>query len=115
MESILRALAQDLLDRGKIDVSECFIDGTFVGAKKGGLGVVSKPRQFEKTTMNKNKCTEILQHHRNRTSFLKKARREFPVICVVNVRNGEKFFAAALESVFSQTLRSDSCCRQLQY
>ena len=37
MESILRALAQDLLDRGKIDVSECFIDGTFVGAKKGDL------------------------------------------------------------------------------
>jgi hypothetical protein len=33
---LLRALAQDLKERGGIDVSECFIDGTFAGAKKGG-------------------------------------------------------------------------------
>jgi transposase len=33
---ILRALANDLKERGGIDVSETFIDGTFVGAKKGG-------------------------------------------------------------------------------
>ena len=35
-ERILEALAKDLRDRGKLDLSECFIDGTFVVAKKGG-------------------------------------------------------------------------------
>ena len=33
----LTALAQDMEQRGKINVSECFIDGTFSSAKKGGL------------------------------------------------------------------------------
>ncbi len=33
--SILEALATDLRDRGKFDLSECFIDATFVVAKKG--------------------------------------------------------------------------------
>lgn len=32
---ILEALAEDLRDRGDIDLTECFIDGTFAGAKKG--------------------------------------------------------------------------------
>jgi transposase len=35
-ERILEALARDLKERGKLDLSECFIDGTFVVAKKGG-------------------------------------------------------------------------------
>ena len=35
LDEILRALAEDLRDRGGLDLSECFIDGTFVGAKKG--------------------------------------------------------------------------------
>lgn len=35
MEKIIRALARDLKKRGKIDLTECFIDGTFVVAKKG--------------------------------------------------------------------------------
>jgi transposase len=35
LERILVALATDLQERGGIDVSECFVDGTFVGAKKG--------------------------------------------------------------------------------
>ena len=34
-ERILEALARDLKARGKLDLSECFIDGTFVVAKKG--------------------------------------------------------------------------------
>lgn len=37
MKRILKAIAKDLKERGKIDVRECFIDGTFSGAKKGGL------------------------------------------------------------------------------
>lgn len=32
---VLRALAFDLKDRGGLDLSECFVDGTFVEAKKG--------------------------------------------------------------------------------
>ena len=36
LRSILRALAEDLHVRGKLDLSETFIDGTFAGAKKGG-------------------------------------------------------------------------------
>jgi transposase len=35
LEKILLALAQDLKDRGGLDLRECFIDGTFVPAKKG--------------------------------------------------------------------------------
>ena len=35
-EGILTALAKDMEKRGKIDVKECFIDGTFASAKKGG-------------------------------------------------------------------------------
>ena len=37
LEKVLRALAEDLRDRGKLDLQECFIDGSFVPAKKGGL------------------------------------------------------------------------------
>jgi transposase len=36
LEQVLLAVAQDLKDRGGIDLRECFIDGTFVPAKKGG-------------------------------------------------------------------------------
>jgi transposase len=35
-EEILAVLAGDLKERGALDLSECFIDGTFVSAKKGG-------------------------------------------------------------------------------
>lgn len=35
-EQLLIMLAEDLQDRGKLDLKECFIDGTFVPAKKGG-------------------------------------------------------------------------------
>jgi transposase len=35
LRSVLEALAEDLRARGELDLSECFIDGTFVVAKKG--------------------------------------------------------------------------------
>lgn len=38
METILRALARDLQERGGLDIKECFVDGTFVAAKKGAMG-----------------------------------------------------------------------------
>lgn len=37
-EHVLRTLLQDLKERGDLDLSECFIDGTFVIAKKGATG-----------------------------------------------------------------------------
>jgi transposase len=38
LDQIFRALAQDLHERGGLDLSECFIEGTFVVAKKGAPG-----------------------------------------------------------------------------
>jgi transposase len=35
LKCVLAALAKNLRQRGGLDLSECFIDGTFVGAKKG--------------------------------------------------------------------------------
>ena len=37
LRNILEALARDLHERGEIDLKECFIDGSFIGAKKGDL------------------------------------------------------------------------------
>ena len=42
LESILKALAEDLKQRGKLDLEECFIDGTFIPAKKGD-SVLERP------------------------------------------------------------------------
>ena len=36
-EKIQKALAEDLARRGKIDVTEAFIDGSFAAAKKGAI------------------------------------------------------------------------------
>jgi len=38
LQAILEALARDLEERARINLSECFIDGTFVVAKKGAPG-----------------------------------------------------------------------------
>ena len=37
LRQILEGLAEDLRSRGKLDLSECFIDAAFVAAKKGAL------------------------------------------------------------------------------
>jgi len=37
-ETILRKLVEDVKERGGLDLTECFIDGTFVIAKKGAQG-----------------------------------------------------------------------------
>lgn len=36
IEEVLRALAEHLEEVGGLDLKECFVDGTFVPAKKGG-------------------------------------------------------------------------------
>jgi len=52
---ILRALVADLRDRGKVDLRESFIDGSFAGAKKGALEFVKRsaekgPRSWQLQT-----------------------------------------------------------------
>ena len=44
MRRILCALADDLRDRGKLGVSECFVDATFASAKKGAMESATPPR-----------------------------------------------------------------------
>jgi transposase len=53
---ILWTIAKDLKDRGKIDITECFIDGTFSSAKKGGyilkkLNEAKGPRSWQSQTL----------------------------------------------------------------
>ena len=37
LDRLLQRLAEDLRDRGKLDLTEAFVDATFAGAKKGAL------------------------------------------------------------------------------
>ena len=37
LAAVLQGLARDLHERGGLDLSECFIDGSFTAAKKGAL------------------------------------------------------------------------------
>ena len=39
LERVLLGLAQHLKDAGGLDLKECFVDGTFVPAKKGGAAL----------------------------------------------------------------------------
>src|SRR5436190_8142576 len=39
LRQVLQALAQDLKERGGLDLSESFIDGSFAPAKKGGFAL----------------------------------------------------------------------------
>ena len=55
LEKVLWALAEDLKDRGGLDLSECFIDGTFAPAKKGALALARPseakgPRSWQSQT-----------------------------------------------------------------
>ena len=52
LERILRALAEDLRDRGKLDLTEAFIDGSHAGAKRGALllgslAAAKRPRSWQ--------------------------------------------------------------------
>jgi transposase len=53
---VLKALAEDLRTRGKIDLTEAFIDGTHVGAKRGARSselrdVALQPRSWQSQTV----------------------------------------------------------------
>ena len=70
MRSILETLARDLEQRGQIDLSECFIDGTFVVAKEG-VPTLARPsgakvrRSWLLLTLQvfQSECTRLLLLH----------------------------------------------------
>ena len=45
LERLLRRLAEDLHDRGKVNLTEAFIDGTHAGAKRGAADVDARTRR----------------------------------------------------------------------
>jgi len=52
LDRILAALAKDLHERGKVDLTEAFIDGSHAGAKKGALllarlDAAKRPRSWQ--------------------------------------------------------------------
>lgn len=56
MRKVVEALARDLTERGDVDLSECFIDGSFCMAKKGALLLarlrkVRAPRSWQSRTL----------------------------------------------------------------
>src|SRR5881227_2571042 len=55
LDRLLQRLAEDLRDRGKIDLSEAFVDATFASANKGALKSVQRvvakaPRSWRSAT-----------------------------------------------------------------
>ena len=74
---ILAALATDLQERGEIDVSECFVDGTFVGAKKGadawekpsGARVRSSWQWQTVMVFHSPYAQQVLRHMKSRSSI----------------------------------------------
>lgn len=55
LEQVLLAVAQDLKDRGGLDLTEAFVDGSFAPAKKGGsawerLNAARAPRSWQLQT-----------------------------------------------------------------
>ncbi|MEE8201375.1 MAG: IS5 family transposase [Candidatus Acidoferrales bacterium] len=48
LERVLKALAEDLVRRGKLDLSETFIDGSFASAKKGAVTFLIPPVRVAK-------------------------------------------------------------------
>jgi transposase len=75
LDRLLRRLAEDLRDRGKIDLTETFVDATFAGAKKGGpplalLAAVKAARSWRSATamVFLSPCTWPALHQLSRTS-----------------------------------------------
>jgi len=78
INNILWAMAKDLKDRGSIDLSECLIDATFSGAKKGVyildlLSVAKGPRSWQLRTAMVFQSPYILRAHlRTKANWSKK-------------------------------------------
>ena len=70
LRKILEALARDLEERGKLDLDECFIDGTFVAGKKGAIksekpSVVKGPKswRYAMLLVFRSPCIRLLLRH----------------------------------------------------
>lgn len=76
IKKILHTLAEGLYQRGGIDITECFIDGTFAGAKRGALpsakrGVGRGPRSWQSQTAMvflSPVGLQVLRHMKSRSS-----------------------------------------------
>src|SRR5438128_10106643 len=75
LDRLLHRLAEDLRERGKIDLSEAFVDATFASAKKGALRSVQRaaaraPRSWRSSTVMVflSPCTWPALHRMSRTS-----------------------------------------------
>ena len=75
LDRLLERLAADLRDRGKIDLTEAFVDATFAGAKKGALRSVQRavaraPKSWRSATamVFLSPCTWPALHRMSRTS-----------------------------------------------
>jgi len=69
LAKVLRALAEDLRQRGNLDLTECFIDGTFILAKKGVLTLerpsgakVRSSWQWQTALVFLSRCTPLSKH-----------------------------------------------------
>src|SRR5205814_3800369 len=74
LDRLLQRLAEDLRDRGKIDLSEAFVDATFASAKKGALKSVQRaagkaPKSWRSATVMVflSPCTWPALHRMSRT------------------------------------------------
>jgi len=91
LEKILATIAEDLVVRGKIDLSECFIDATFASAKKGALELVRQstgkgPRSWQlRTAMVFLSPLGLQVLRRTRSNLLKKP---LPIASSRRRRNG---------------------------
>jgi transposase len=75
LDRLLQRLAEDLRDRGKIDLSEAFVDATFASAKKGALRSVQlaaakAPKSWRSSTVMVflSPCTWPALHRMSHTS-----------------------------------------------
>src|SRR5215831_3317801 len=75
LDRLLRRLAEDLRDRGKLDLTEAFVDATFAGAKKGALPLAQlvaakAARSWQSATamVFLSPCTWPALHQLSRTS-----------------------------------------------
>jgi transposase len=82
LDRLLQRLAEDLRDRGKIDLTEAFVDATFASAKKGALrsvqrAVAKAPRSWRSSTamVFLSPCTWPALHRMSRTSSLPRSTR----------------------------------------
>ena len=63
LDRLLQRLAEDLRDRGKIDLSEAFVDATFASAKKGALKSVQLAVATGRRETRTNQLSRVVSKH----------------------------------------------------